>query len=1049
MSELDFNALDNTDNYISHHGVAHDDDPPGRGSGRYAWGEGERQHQHEWGVYDRYKKLKALGMKDTEIAEAMGFFVTDKDGNPIIDSTTGKPKVNVSKLKAEKQIATNVVKSDKNAEVNRYLNSINPATGKNYTPTEIGKILGINESTVRGMKDKDKNDTNNKTFEVADTLEKAVKEKGLIDVGRGTELLVGGEEGVSTDRLKTSLEILKNKGYNVYIIPIKQVGGDGDNQTNIKVLAPPGVSYNDAFKDRLNIKSLEDSYSAKDYMNMMGGSDPVRVSLDRVKVLFDEEGGTERDGMVQLRAVRDKDGNLVPACPDLSIGNAKYAQVRIATEGDHFIKGMAVYSEDLPKGVDILVNSNKSITKGKEGALKDLAKNADGTLTTNPFGATTIQTTFTDPKTGKQMQSAINIVGAPTQDNSDAHVEGRWSDWSRNLPSQFLAKQSYGLVQQQLKLKVKEMEDQYNDIQKLNNPVVKQKMLLSFADGCDSAAVELKASPIGGQSTHVLLPVKSLKDNEIYAPNFANGTTVALVRFPHAGPFEIPVLKVNNNNKEANSFMKNAKDAVGINEHTASKLSGADFDGDTALVIPMTRKDSSGEMVKVTNIKSAPSLPHLDGFNPTAEYGVDNPRMPTKIKDGKKVPAYKIMSESYKQKQMGIASNLITDMYAKGCDDPDELSRAVRYSMVVIDATKHKLNYKQAQKDYNIKELQQKYQKKADGGAGGSSSLLSRSGSPVDVPARQAGYKIDPETGEKIYRAPTITTKTKREPVYVKVTAPSVWKDNDGKLHKISAGGYLKDASGNKIIETYGGKIVRSADGINTYNPGTTKGERKQKWVNGETVERTTKSTRMAEAKDARELLSENPTSIERAYADYANHMKTMGNQARKASLQVKMPKVDPVARKQYSTEVKSLQEKLVTAKKNSVRERQAQLLATSIINAECDKREDMDSETRRKLKGQALKSAREATGASKTRVKFTEKEWEAVNHNAVSPSFLKQLLDNADTDNYTKLAMPKSDTIGTAKRNRIQALYNAGWTQEEIAKAVGISQSSVSSIVS
>ena len=83
-----------------------------------------------------------------------------------------------------------------------------------------------------------------------------------------------------------------------------------------------------------------------------------------------------------------------------------------------------------------------------------------------------------------------------------------------------------------------------------------------------------------------------------------------------------------------------------------------------------------------------------------------------------------------------------------------------------------------------------------------------------------------------------------------------------------------------------------------------------------------------------------------------------------------------------------------------------------------------------------------------KTRVKFTEKEWEAVNHNAVSPSFLTQLLDNADSDNYTQLAMPKTDTIGTAKRNRVKALYNAGWTQEEIAKAVGISQSSISSIL-
>lgn len=1040
--DISFDDLE-LDNYISHYGKGHDDNPPGPGSGRYAWGTGERLHQHEWDVYSRYRKYKAAGMTDAEIAKAMGFFVTDKDGNPIIDSKTGEPKLNVSAMKAEKQIATNVIKNDQYNEVLRLREEINPKTGKPYTDTAIAEIMGLkSESTVRSIVNTGQKGNANKTFNVADTLKDAVDSKGMIDVGAGTELLLG--DGISPDRVKTSLEMLKKEGYNVYIIPFRQLGSADGQNTNMKVLCPPGMTYSEAFKNRLAIKSLDGEGSALQVLNTMGGIDPTRVSLDRVKVIFDEEGGSDRDGMIQIRGVRDENGNLVAACPDLSIGNAKYAQVRIATEGDHYIKGMAVYSEDLPAGIDIQVNSNKSITKGKEGALKtmNMVKDDDGNdvvSKVNPFGSATIQTTYVDPKTGETKLSAINIVGAPTKDNSDAHVEGRWGDWSRNLPSQFLGKQSLGLVQQQLKLKVKEMEDQYAEIQSLNNPVVKKKMLKDFSDECDAAAVELKAAPIGGQSTHVILPVKSLKDTEVYAPNFANGTTVALVRFPHAGPFEIATVKVNNNNKEAQSFMKNAKDAIGINSTTAAKLSGADFDGDTVIVIPMTRKNSSGEIVKVNNIKAEDYLPKLKGFNPTAEYGVDNPNMPTKTVNGKKVPAYKVMNEDYKQKQMGIASNLITDMYAKGCQDKEELSRAVRWSMVVIDAKKHELNYEQAKKDLGIDELHKKYQGKESGGA---SSLLSRASSPKDVPARQQGYKIDEETGEKIFRAPTVTEKTKREPVYVTAPAGYTYKDSEGKIHKSK---YLIGDDGKKVVSTYTGKIVKGSDGTYSYDPG----EGRQVWQNGKTVARTTTTTKMYDAKDARELLSANPTAIEKAYADYANHMKTMGNEARKASVKVTLPKADPEAKKAYATEVASLQAKLVEAKKHAVKERQALVVATAIVNAETQKNPDIDSEHRKKLKGQAMKMARESLGGTKTRVTFTEREWEAVNHNAVSPSFLSQLLDNADSDNYTKLALPKTDKIGTTKRNRMKALYAAGWTQEEIAKAVGVSQSSVSAVLS
>jgi hypothetical protein len=111
-------------------------------------------------------------------------------------------------------------------------------------------------------------------------------------------------------------------------------------------------------------------------------------------------------------------------------------------------------------------------------------------------------------------------------------------------------------------------------------------MLKDFADSCDAAAVELHAAALPRQSWKVILPISDMKDTEIYAPTYKNGEKVCLVRYPHGGIFEIPELTVNNKQATANKVMHNATDAVGINAKVAERLSGADFDGDTVLVIP-------------------------------------------------------------------------------------------------------------------------------------------------------------------------------------------------------------------------------------------------------------------------------------------------------------------------------------------------------------------------------------------------------------------------------------------------------------------------------
>jgi len=49
----------------------------------------------------------------------------------------------------------------------------------------------------------------------------------------------------------------------------------------------------------------------------------------------------------------------------------------------------------------------------------------------------------------------------------------------------------------------------------------------------------------------MLLPINTLKDTEVYAPKFKNGEQVALIRYPHGGTFEIPILTVNNKHADA------------------------------------------------------------------------------------------------------------------------------------------------------------------------------------------------------------------------------------------------------------------------------------------------------------------------------------------------------------------------------------------------------------------------------------------------------------------------------------------------------------------
>jgi hypothetical protein len=645
--------------YLAHYGTP-------RHSGRYPWGSGGVENTGNPNFLSIEAGLRKQGMSEAKVAEALG--------------------MNTSELRARKSIARNAERQDQIGMAQRLRD-------KGMSNVAIGKRMNIGESQVRALlapAAKDKADILTATTNM---LKDRVAKDKYIDVGTGAEHLIS----VSQTKLSTAVAALETQGYKIHYLKVKQLGTGKD--TTVKVLAGPGVPYSEVSKNRGQVKQIQafSDDGGRSYTVMQA---PLSVNSKRVAVRYAEEGGAKADGVIYVR----------PGVADVSLGGARYAQVRIAVDGTHYLKGMAMYKDDLPDGVDLMFNTNKSSTGNKLDAMKKIKDDPE-----NPFGASVRQ--LVDSKTGK-VKSSMNIV----------NEEGNWDDWSVNLSSQMLSKQSPRLARDQLDVTYQRKLAELNEIKSLTNPIVQQKLLKSFSDDVDSAAVHLKAAGLPRQRSSVILPINSLSEKEIYAPNFRNGEKVALVRYPHGGVFEIPELTVNNNHRPAKKALGQAKDAVGINSKVAERLSGADFDGDTVLVIP----NNDGK------IKTAPALEGLKGFDPQRAY-----------------PAYegmKPMTPRAKQLEMGLVSNLITDMTIRGANS-SELARAVRHSMVVIDAEKHNLNYRKSAVDNGIAQLKAKYQGRANAGA---STLVSRSTSTVRVPDRKPrpaseGGPIDRATGQLKY----------------------------------------------------------------------------------------------------------------------------------------------------------------------------------------------------------------------------------------------------------------------------------------------------------
>lgn len=897
-------------NILEHYGTK-------RHSGRYPWGSGDNPYQHSGDFLSRVEELKKKGLSEKEILETINDSLPDEYKMGLTEFRTARQKAGHDR-KALEYDQIRALKDD----------------GLGWK--EIGDKLGMSESSVRSKYNNAIGEKASQAEKIAATLKEEVDKKGMIDISEGANQVLG----VSESKLDEAAYILEAEyGYQRYGVGIRQPT-NVRQQTNITVLAKPEFDQKYAYQHQDQIDSLGDYHSDDGGETFTKLQRPSSLDSSRVAIRYGDEGGLDKDGVMEIRR----------GVPDLDLGKSHYAQVRILVDGDHYLKGMAVYSDDLPDGVDVMFNTNKPSGTPKMKVLKEAKADPD-----NPFGAAIKangQSMYIG-EDGKEHLSPINKL----------KEEGNWDTMSRNVSSQFLSKQPKKLIENQLNLTVADYKAQYDEIMRYDNPTVKKKLLNDFADTVEGTSMTLKASAFPGQSTKVILPINKIKETEAYCPTYENGTRLALIRYPHAGTFEIPIVTVNNKNVSGKRNLGAIQDAIGINAKVAERLSGADFDGDTVMAIPVTDK---------VNIKSTRALKALEGFDPKTAYAVPEGN-PNNVR---------LMKKEEKQREMGVISNLITDMTLRGADE-DELARAVKHSMVVIDAEKHKLDYKRSERENGIPELKQKWQIRVDEeGAthyGGASTLLSRRKQTVRVPERRGSIRVDKETGEYIYKE-----------------------------------------SGRTFTDPKTGKERKAEDTVSL----------------------------ISETKDARTLSS--GTIQENLYADFSNKLKAMANQARKEAVNMKGIQRNPEAAKTYAPEVASLKEKYNNMVANKPKERKAMLIANANIKAKIQEQgldPTIDKKEIKKISSVEMQRARDSVGASgrKSKITFTDREWEAVQAGAISDNMLTKFLNSSDSDEIVKRAMPKNVAVMTsAKMSKANAMLRSGYSYAEIAKACGVPESTV-----
>lgn len=1015
--------------YVEHVGIPHDGPIPH--SGRYEYGSGKNPYQDE---DDIYKPLDTIQKRIKQLEEKG--ITNEKDICEELSKQYGY-KISTGDLRQLRAV-------DKTRENAYNISYAVRLMNKGYSVESIAEKMGKDTKTVNNYLDPIKQERYMNLRRRADYLKKIVDESGKpIDVGEGVNNLLG----CSKEELEKSVRILRQEGYNYLRYKIPQLSTGNETQ-GVFLYKPDGnltkaelraefnnhLKNNDYIIPTCNIKENSDGIKIYEKINDPKSLDPKRLIINYATE--DGQGGALKDGVIEMRR----------GVGDLDMNGKNYAQVRILVGKDRYLKGMAVYTDDLPEGIDVRFNTNK-----KEGtSIKDVLKEVkprdyDSGIPTDILGSYIKRQNFYIDKDGKEKQGVLNIVNEQGES---------WSTYDDTLASQFLSKQKESLAEKQLKITIDDKKRLLKEYESLTNPIVRQHYLKEFSEECEKDADYLKAAALPRQSWNVILPVTSLKDDEIYAPQFNNGEKIALIRYPHGGIFEIPVLTVNNKNKEGAKVIGNdAVDAVGINSKVAQKLSGADFDGDSVLAIP----NNDGKII------SKSTLAELKGFDPKEAYPYQE--------------GQKILKGDQKQREMGIVSNLITDMTIQGASD-SEIARAVRHSMVVIDAEKHKLNWQQSYKDNNISQLKKKWQVQLDENGNikpnthGAATLISRAKSEATVPEKSSYYKIDEKGNKYSY----IYKKDKNGNYITDSTGKKIIEtDKEGKplrdyerlsnrtyneTKKETVGIYSeknwppkginlndKYKNGNKIytvkkdIDKNGNKVYTVTRKVFIYNDD---GSIKQKNA-------TEKTTKMRATNDARTLISSSNTKMENIYANYANELKNLSKEALKKSEQSSKYEYSQSAAKVYNEEVKSIKKKLEIAGTFKPLERKAQALANKIYR-QMDEQSDegIDKSNEKKAQNQAVAIARATiTSSSKDpvalkaskRIKLTDREWEAIQSGAVTKQTVINVLNNTDKDDLRKRAMPKQKVgMTNAEINRARRLLDQGYTMSEVAQHLGYS---------
>ena len=942
---------------LKHYGVK-------RKSGRYPWDPSLHLPKNYKFIEDR-DEMKKRGLSDNEIAKQMG-----------LSTTVYRSKVTIAK-----------------EELKQYnMQRISKLQSEGMIIDDIAKTIGTTGQTVRNYLDEIKNPNKSaraqrvQTEAVAQTLEDAVKRSKYIDVGKGVEI----QMGISKEKLKSGLNALVESGeYEVHNLRIAQVT-DKNNSTPVKVLTKKGVERSEIYKNMDKVRPVEEFAINGDARMFQQMERPKSIGWDRVHIRYAIPEGQKGHGTNDDGAMMDGAMFLRPGVKDLNLGKASYAQVRIAVGDTHYLKGMALYGTEemfkgIPKGTDIIFNTNKTANKTPQEVLKELKKNPEGGAPIdgpNPFGATVKrQNTLVDSKGNPVYKPGVkDRFGNKVPQIGSVNIvneEGDWGSWSKALSAQFLSKQPTTVVHERLKATMKQVQDEYESIQKVTNPVIKKQLMESFVSDLESKQVHMKAAAPKGFQGHVILPVPDMKENEVYAPNYKNGEKVVLIRYPHGGRFEIPELTVNNNSVARKMISKDSPDAIGIHPKVASKMSGADFDGDTAYVIP----NNKGKF------KSRDSLKELKNFDPNMY--ADKPGTFTPI------------TKRYQQTLMGVVSNLITDMTLQGAPS-NEIARAVKHSMVVIDAEKHKLNYKRSAEENGIDALMKRYMTHVDKVKYGD---LER----YNPKTRRVDKVIDPD-------------KLKKD---------------------LTPGKEYTSAS--TIISRHKQSVITDGYQVEVPDPKSKSGGTKMVWRNK-------KETYLVNmVKDANVFLGPNATKTEHHYADYINELKAFKNKVDSEMSGIKMPARDPKAAKIYAEEVLSMKDKVNQVKINRIKERQAQRMAEVSSKAEIARRSEdevLKKDEISRIKQQALNKARSMVGAERTPVTITDDEWDAVQSNAVSGTLLKELVSFMDDSQLKSLATPRANKQMTeARKSKAKALLANGYTISQVAEALGVSSSTIGKI--